>query len=47
MTLKNLIEGDRIEPDEGKLSRPVLRGGGDGNVTPLPDPVLGFAVTGL
>src|SRR5436190_2200195 len=24
------------EPDEGQLSRPVLRGGGYGNVTPLP-----------
>ena len=27
----------RLEPDEGKLSCPVLRGGSDGNVTPLPD----------
>ena len=28
----------RLEPDEGKLSRPVLRGGGGGNTAPLPDP---------
>jgi RNA-directed DNA polymerase len=27
----------RLEPDEGKLSRPVLRGGRDGDATPLPD----------
>jgi RHS repeat-associated protein len=27
---------DRLEPDEGKLSRPVLRGGGDGDVASLP-----------
>ena len=27
----------RLEPDEGKLSRPVLRGGEDGNVLSLPD----------
>src|SRR5262245_5372047 len=29
---------ERLEPLEGKLSRAVLRGGGDGNVTSLPDP---------
>ena len=27
---------ERLEPDEGKLSRPVLRGGSGGNATPLP-----------
>jgi hypothetical protein len=27
----------RLEPDEGKLSRPVLRGGSGGNAAPLPD----------
>src|SRR5205823_12425541 len=27
----------RLEPDEGKLSRPVLRGGSSGNAAPLPD----------
>ncbi len=27
----------RLEPDEGKLSSPVLRGGGGGNVVSLPD----------
>jgi hypothetical protein len=27
----------RLEPDEGKLSRPVLRGGEVGNVLSLPD----------
>ena len=27
---------ERLEPDEGKLSRPVLRGGGDGDVASLP-----------
>jgi hypothetical protein len=26
-----------LEPDEGKLSSPVLRGGGGGNVASLPD----------
>ena len=26
-----------LEPDEGKLSRPVLRGLGDGNILRLPD----------
>jgi len=28
----------RLEPDDGKLSRPVLRGGSDSNAVPLPDP---------
>ena len=28
---------ERLEPDDGKLSSPVLRGGGDGNVASLPD----------
>ena len=28
---------ERLEPDEGKLSRPVLRGGGDRKVISLPD----------
>jgi hypothetical protein len=28
---------ERLEPDEGKLSRPVLRGGGLSNETSLPD----------
>jgi len=28
---------ERLEPDEGKLSRPVLRGASGGNVTRLPD----------
>jgi hypothetical protein len=27
----------RLEPDAGKFARPVLRGGGGGNVTALPD----------
>jgi hypothetical protein len=27
----------RLEPDEGKLSRPVLREGSGGNAAPLPD----------
>jgi hypothetical protein len=27
----------RLEPDEGKLSSPVLRGGNGGNVVSLPD----------
>src|SRR5437773_7971354 len=27
----------RLEPDEGKLSRPVLRGGGGSNAVSLPD----------
>ena len=27
----------RLEPDDGKLSRPVLRGGSGGNVASLPD----------
>jgi hypothetical protein len=27
-----------LEPDEGKLSRPVLRGAGGGNVARLSDP---------
>ncbi len=27
----------RLEPDEGQLSRPVLRGGRDGDAAPLPD----------
>jgi len=27
----------RLEPDEGKLSCPVLRGGKDGNILSLPD----------
>jgi hypothetical protein len=27
----------RLEPDAGKLARPVLRGGDDGDVVPLPD----------
>ena len=29
----------RLEPDEGKLSSPVLRGGNGGNVVSLPDTV--------
>ena len=29
---------ERLELHEGKLSRAVLRGGGGGNVTSLPDP---------
>jgi len=28
----------RLEPDDGKLSRPVLRGGSGSNAVPLPDP---------
>jgi hypothetical protein len=27
----------RLEPDEAKVSRPVLRGGSGGNATSLPD----------
>ena len=27
----------RLEPDAGKLARPVLRGGSGGNVASLPD----------
>jgi hypothetical protein len=30
----------RLEPDEGKLSSPVLRGGSGGNVVSLPDYVV-------
>lgn len=30
-----------LEPDAGKLARPVLRGGSGGNAAPLPDR-LGF-----
>src|SRR5437763_888574 len=35
----SLIKGrwQRLEPDEGKLSRPILRGRGGGNVALLPD----------
>ncbi len=29
----------RLEPDEGKLSRPVPRGGGNRKVTSLPDQI--------
>ena len=29
-----------LEPDEGKLSRPVLRGGGGSNAVSLPDKTL-------
>ena len=32
----------RLEPDEGKLSRPVLRGGGDRKVISLPDQLAFF-----
>ena len=28
---------ERLEPDAVKVARPVLRGGGDSNVTSLPD----------
>jgi hypothetical protein len=28
---------DRLEPDDGKLSSPVLRGGSGGNAASLPD----------
>jgi len=28
----------RLEPDDGKLSSPVLRGGSGSNAVPLPDP---------
>ena len=38
--LRNRGALQRLELDEGKLSRPVLRGGGGGNVTSLPDPCL-------
>ena len=34
---------ERLELHEGKLSRAVLRGGGGGDVTSLPDP--GWATT--
>ena len=30
---------ERLEPDEGKLSRPVLRGGSGRKAAPLPDNV--------
>jgi len=33
----------RLEPDDGKLSRPVLRGGSGSNAVPLPDPARGVA----
>ena len=29
----------RLEPDDGKLSSPVLRGGSGSNAAPLPDPL--------
>jgi hypothetical protein len=32
-----------LELDEGQLSRPVLRGGGGGNATSLPDRIEPFA----
>lgn len=32
----------RLEPDEGKLSSPVLRGGNGGNIVSLPDYVVEF-----
>lgn len=32
---------ERLEPDAGKLARPVLRGGGLSNGTSLPDQVYG------
>ena len=31
----------RLEPDDGKLSSPVLRGGSGSNAPPLPDPLEG------
>jgi len=34
----------RLEPDEGKLSRPVLRGGSGSNAAPLPDTIMRSAV---
>jgi hypothetical protein len=30
-----------LEPDAGKLARPVLRGGSGGNAALLPDPRIG------
>src|SRR2546428_2918154 len=35
--LRSRGASQRLEPDEGKLSRPVLRGGGDSNAVSLPD----------
>ena len=37
---------ERLEPDEGKLSCPVPRGGSGGNVTPLPDKTTGMRRAG-
>ena len=34
-----------LEPDAGELARPVLRGGADSNVNPLPDSFCPFAVS--
>jgi hypothetical protein len=34
-----------LELDEGQLSRPVLRGGGGGNATSLPDPFICLAAS--
>jgi len=31
----------RLEPDDGKLSSPVLRGGSGSNAASLPDPLEG------
>jgi len=36
----------RLEPDEGKLSRPVLRGGSGSNAASLPDQILPPATSG-
>ena len=36
-----------LEPDAGKLARPVLRGGGAGNSTSLPDRLVSPIVQGL
>src|SRR2546425_10623943 len=35
--LRSRGASQRLEPDEGKLSRPVLRGGGGSNAVSLPD----------
>jgi len=38
---------ERLEPDEGKLSCPVLRGGGGGNAASLPDTIGVASLVGV
>jgi hypothetical protein len=38
---------ERLELLEGELSRAVLRGGDDGNIVSLPDPLLQYGMIGV